>query len=57
MSFGGVPPETIEAWCAVDPHNRYPIAATVGVVYKKEDDKSPLAWTPLSYLLLQKARC
>lgn len=51
----GVPPETLIAWCNVDPAQRYPLAAIVGAVYKKENDQAPLLWTPLPTLLLQNA--
>ncbi|MGJ4993732.1 hypothetical protein ACQR0Z_04890 [Bradyrhizobium sp. HKCCYLS3077] len=51
----GVPPEVLIAWCRLDPDTRYPIAAGVGSLFKKDNHATPLQWSPLAPLLLQNA--
>jgi hypothetical protein len=53
--FDGVPPETLIAWCKVDPDTRYPIAVVVGSLLKTDNNAAPLQWTTLTPLLLQNA--
>jgi hypothetical protein len=53
--FDGVQPETLIAWCKIDPDTRYRIAAVVGSLFKTDNNAAPLHWTTLTPLLLQSA--
>jgi hypothetical protein len=50
-----VPPATLIAWCNTNPQNRYLIAASVGSLFKKDNNGAPLQWTTLAPFLLQGA--
>jgi hypothetical protein len=50
----GVSPKTLIAWCEPAPDLRYPIIASIGVLFKQEPDlEQRLHWTPLAELLLK----
>jgi hypothetical protein len=50
-----VPDDVILGWCDRDPAVRYPIAAAIGPLFKREKDKEPHQWTELAPKLLLKA--
>jgi hypothetical protein len=47
-----VPDQVIIDWCNFDPAARYTFAAAITVLFRRPDDKSPHAWTPLAHRLL-----
>jgi hypothetical protein len=47
-----VPDDILAAWCEGDPVIRYPIAAAVGVVFRRPGKDAPEEWTPLARRLL-----
>ncbi|MET4030383.1 hypothetical protein ABIB94_001118 [Bradyrhizobium sp. JR7.2] len=51
----GIPPDTLIAWCRIDPDTRYAIAADVGSLFKKDGHAASLQWSSLAPLLLQNA--
>jgi hypothetical protein len=58
--FGKSPMDTVAddiivGWCDLDPKARYPVAAIVGLLFKRPNDKAPLEWTSLTRQLLLKA--
>lgn len=50
--LAGVGDDVIIRWCDGDPETRYPIAAAVGLLFKRPSDKAPHEWTSLPSRLL-----
>jgi hypothetical protein len=50
-----LPDDAILGWCDRNPAVRYPIAAAVGPLFKRANDKEPHQWTELGPKLLQRA--
>ncbi len=51
----GLPDEIFLTWCDRNPEVRYPLAASVGTLFKRPDEGKPHQWTPLAGKLLEKA--
>jgi hypothetical protein len=49
------PDDVVLDWCDRNPEVRYPIAAAVGPLFKKNNDGHPHQWMPLAHKLLRKA--
>jgi hypothetical protein len=53
--LGSLPDDIVITWCDRDPTVRYPLAASVVLLFKRPKDGEPHEWTPLAGRLLQKA--
>jgi hypothetical protein len=51
----GLADETIIDWCDRNPPVRYPLAAAIGLLFKRPKEKAPYEWTSLTSKLLSKA--
>jgi hypothetical protein len=50
-----LPDDIVLTWCDRDPTVRYPLAASVAVLFKRPKEGEPHAWTPLAGKLLKNA--
>ena len=50
-----VPDDVILSWCDCKPQLRYPLAASVVLLFKRSGQNEPHEWTPLAGKLLQRA--
>jgi hypothetical protein len=50
-----VPDQLMIDWCDRDPIARYPFLAAIAVLFRRPDDKSAHAWTPIAHRLLAEA--
>ncbi|PLU15886.1 hypothetical protein BMJ29_24935 [Sinorhizobium medicae] len=53
--FSVLEDETVISWCDRDPTVRYPLAASVALLFKRPKDGAPHEWTPLAKQLLERA--
>lgn len=51
----GVPDDIVLTWCDRDPAVRYPLAASVVLLFRRPKGGEPHEWTPLTAKLLEKA--
>jgi hypothetical protein len=51
----GLSDETIIDWCDRNPAVRYPLAAAIGLLFKRPSEKAPHEWTSLTSKLLSNA--
>lgn len=50
-----LPDETVLTWCDRDPTIRYPLAASVVLLFNRPKEREPNEWTPLAKKLLENA--
>lgn len=53
--LGVLKDETVISWCDCDPAMRYPLVASVALLFKRPKDGAPHEWTPITKQLLEKA--
>ena len=54
--LAGLEDDTVINWCDRDPSVRYPLAASVVLLFKRPKDGEPHEWTPLAKQLLERHR-